>query len=219
MENKFAAGNRNRKVILGLALFLAAAGLWAVYGKLVPDGNVGGVASCEGSAEKAAKLSGLNTGDVAAFAIADEPKFIGDLTFNNETGAATGLAASSGKTVLLNLWATWCAPCREEMPSLDALQSEMGSDRFEVVAVSIDLKDDAKPKAFFSEIGVKHLAFRHDVTLGVFNRLKKMGLAFGMPTTLIVDGEGCALGVMNGPANWAGEDAKALIRAAVGGVE
>ena len=216
MENKSATGSANRKVVLGLALFLAAVGLLAVYGNLMSDGNVGQTASCEGSGEIRARLAGLNIGDVAAFAIADELKFVGDLKFNDENGTETGLSAAKGTTVLLNLWATWCAPCREEMPSLDALQMELGSEKFQVLPVSIDLKDDSKPKAFFSEIGVKHLPFRHDGTLGVFNRLKKMGLAFGMPTTLIVDPEGCALGVMNGPADWAGEDAKALIRAAIG---
>ena len=216
MEKKSATGSRNRILALGLFLVLLAAGLWAVYGNSMQEGNVAGATSCEGSAQATARLAGLNVGDVAAFAIADAPKFIGDLTFNDETGTQTSLSTAKGSTVLLNLWATWCAPCREEMPSLDALQSEMGSDNFQVLPVSIDLKEDTKPKAFFAEIGIKHLPFRHDGTLGVFNRLKKMGLAFGMPTTLIVDPEGCALGVMNGPADWAGEDAKALIRTAIG---
>ncbi|MEZ5801452.1 MAG: TlpA disulfide reductase family protein [Nitratireductor sp.] len=136
------------------------------------------------------------------------------MKFNDENGTETGLSAAKGTTVLLNLWATWCAPCRKCLHSTPCKWNWAAT--FQVLPVSIDLKDDSKPKAFFSEIGVKHLPFRHDGTLGVFNRLKKMGLAFGMPTTLIVDPEGCALGVMNGPANWAGEDARKLIQAAIG---
>ena len=124
---------------------------------------------------------------------------------------------ADGRVKIVNFWASWCAPCRAEMPELDALQKEMGGDRFEVVAVNVDTGDDVKPKKFLEETGVKTLGFYRDNTLDLFNDLKKRGLALGLPVTLLIDGEGCLLAHMNGPAAWASEDAKALIKAATAG--
>jgi thiol-disulfide isomerase/thioredoxin len=123
----------------------------------------------------------------------------------------------SSKTVLLNLWATWCGPCREEMPALNALQKAMGDEDFEVVAVNIDTGGDEKPKNFFADYRIDTLGFYRDSSMGVFNALKKEGLAFGLPATLLIDQKGCLLGAMNGPAAWDSEDARALITAAKGG--
>ena len=136
---------------------------------------------------------------------------------SNVTGyTASMLSNTGGKTVLLNLWATWCFPCREEMPALDALQKEAGSDTFEVIAVNVDTGDDVKPKKFLVETGIDTLGYYRDNTLGLFNDLKKRGLALGLPVTLLIDSEGCLLAHMNGPADWAGEDARRLIAAAGG---
>jgi len=134
-----------------------------------------------------------------------QPTTLGELA--GKTGA--------GKTVLLNLWATWCAPCREEMPALDALQREMGGDRFEVVAVNVDTGDDAKPRKFLADTGVASLGYYRDASMGVFNDLKKRGLALGLPATMLVDGDGCLTAHMNGPADWASPDAKRLVEAAL----
>ena len=123
------------------------------------------------------------------------------------------LADRAGKVLLVNLWATWCAPCRKEMPALDALQKEAGGDDFEVVAVNVDTGGDEKPKKFLGEIGIENLAFYRDDTLELFNTLKRRGLALGLPVTLLVDREGCLMAHMNGPAEWAGEDARRLISA------
>ena len=122
--------------------------------------------------------------------------------------------SSAGKTVLLNLWATWCAPCRAEMPALDTLQKEMGSDAFEVIAVNVDSGDNAKPDKFLEEIGVASLVRYRDPTLGIFNDLKKRGLALGLPVTLLIDDKGCLLAHMNGPAEWSSDDARRVIAAA-----
>jgi len=85
-----------------------------------------------------------------------------------------------------------------------------------VVAINVDRGGDEKPKAFLEETGIKSLAYYRDSSLGVFNELKTRGLALGLPVTLLVDEDGCLLAHMNGPAEWASEDAKRLIRAAVG---
>lgn len=158
-----------------------------------------------------AALKPLATGEVAAMAIQDAPRRLPELAFKAEDGASVTLADFSGKAVLVNLWATWCAPCRAEMPALSELQAEAGGEDFEVLAINIDTGDASKPEAFLAEIGVSNLPLYRDETMGVFNDLKKEGLAFGLPVTLLLGEDGCMLGVMNGPAEWAGEDAKALV--------
>lgn len=215
-------GLLSRNWLLGAVIALAAIIAGAVYVMQTGYGNQAGqtgdqtAGSCGGSEARIAALEGLNTGELAAFQLADTPQYVGDLAFNDGEGNRTNLADHRGQTVLLNLWATWCAPCREEMPELDALQGELGGEDFVVLPVSVDIGDDVKPKGFYAETGLKHLPFRHDGTMGVFNNLKKKSLAIGMPTTLLVDGEGCVLGHLAGPAAWASEDAKALVGAAVG---
>ena len=86
------------------------------------------------------------------------------------------LADRSGRTLLVNLWATWCAPCRAEMPALDALQAAKGGSDFEVVAVNVDTGDDVKPKKFLADTGVERLAYYRDASMGAFNMLKERGL-------------------------------------------
>jgi len=107
-------------------------------------------------------------------------------------------------------------PCRKEMPSLDALEGKLGGPDFQVVAINIDTRDLDKPKAFLNEIGVKKLAYFADGNAKTFQDLKAVGRAFGMPTTLLIDPAGCEIGTIAGPAEWAGDDAVKLIRAALG---
>lgn len=171
--------------------------------------------TCALKADAAKVLGSKAVGQVAAMSAADPPVSLKALAFNDPTGKPQTLNDHAGKVVLMNLWATWCAPCRAEMPALDALQAERGGDRFEVVAVNVDTGDDTKPKAFLEETGIKSLAYYRDNTLGLFNRLKEQGLALGLPVTLLIDGEGCLMAAMNGPAEWSGDDAKRLIDAAL----
>lgn len=195
------------------------AGVTAVYVMGGADGNTsvaGGEESvCPAKAEKIAALEPAIGGAVAAMMPAETPQSLEDLAFSGPDGTAMTIADFAGKTLLVNLWATWCAPCREEMPALDILQREMGSERFEVVAVNIDRGSDDKPGAFLQEIGVESLARYRDSSTEIFNTIKTRGLALGLPVTLLVDGEGCLLAHMNGPADWSGEDAQELIRAAL----
>jgi thiol-disulfide isomerase/thioredoxin len=172
---------------------------------------------CTAKAETAKAVAAAATGQVAAMLPADPPRSLKALAFNGPDGKPMTLANHAGKTVLMNLWATWCAPCRAEMPALDALQKEKGSASFEVVAVNVDTGDDTKPKTFLSETGVKSLAYYRENSLALFETLKKDGLALGLPVTLLIDKDGCLLASMNGPAEWASEDAKRLIDKAMGG--
>jgi len=207
-------------VLLGLAVLAgAAAGLGAVYVRGGFPGNGADIASadCAKVPTIAKGLDPLAKGEVAAFRIADRPDSLSALTFKGPDGADMTLAAFAGRTVLVNLWATWCVPCRTEMPALDRLQAALGGDRFAVAAINIDIGAAGADRArkFLGDAGVTKLALYTDPTTGVFKDLKKKGLAFGLPTTVLVNGKGCRLGQVEGPAEWDSEDAKALIEAAI----
>lgn len=180
-----------------------------------PAGAEADMAACQDKTGRATAVGAAAKGEVAAMLPADPPQSLAALSLNDPEGKPTTLGAMSGKILLVNLWATWCAPCRAEMPELDALQKDMGGEAFEVVAINVDTGDDTKPKKFLAETGVANLAYYRDNTLGAFNDLKKRGLALGLPVTLLVDRDGCLLASMNGPAEWASRDAKALIGAAL----
>ena len=197
----------------GIAVYVTG-GLSGNYGSVVaaaPDPDK--AAACEAKADAARTIASEAKGEVAAMLAADPPQLLSDLAFDGPDGTPMTLADRAGKVLLVNLWATWCAPCRKEMPALDALQKEAGGNDFEVVAVNVDTGGDEKPKKFLGEIGIENLAFYRDDTLELFNTLKRRGLALGLPVTLLVDREGCLMAHMNGPAEWAGEDARRLVSA------
>jgi thiol-disulfide isomerase/thioredoxin len=161
-------------------------------------------------------MAPLAKGEVAAVAVASVPKALPTLAFQDGNGTTKTLADWRGRTVLFNLWATWCVPCRKEMPALDALQGKLGGPEFEVVSVNIDTRNLDKPKAWLDEVGVKRLGYFADSSAKVFQDLKAIGKAFGMPTTLIVDPNGCEVATLAGPAEWASNDAINLVTAALG---
>ncbi|RWO85822.1 TlpA disulfide reductase family protein [Mesorhizobium sp.] len=216
---------RAPRLILAALVAGALAGAVAVYVSESRSGNnapaqaaVGDSrddVTCAAKSDRAKKVAASATGEVAALLPADPPQSMKSLAFNGPDGKPMTLADHAGKTVLLNLWATWCAPCRAEMPALDALQKEKGSDSFEVVAVNVDAGDDVKPKKFLSDTGVATLGYYRDSTMTLFNDLKKRGLALGLPVTMLIDGEGCLIAHMNGPAEWSGPDARRLVETAL----
>jgi thiol-disulfide isomerase/thioredoxin len=173
--------------------------------------------NCRPALETARHVAPLARGEVAAMAVAESPLQVPDLAFRDFAGAERRLSDWRGRTVLLNLWATWCIPCRKEMPALDALQGTLGGPGFEVVAVNIDTRDSIKPRAWLEEIGVNRLAYYADPSAKVFQDLKLVGRAFGLPMTLLVDPAGCEIGTAAGPAEWASQDGVALVRTAIGG--
>jgi thiol-disulfide isomerase/thioredoxin len=205
--------HRRRLIGIGAAI-LALAVLAGVYGIAQRRGNPAD-AACQGAVEAASRISPLVHGEVAALAVAQTPFQVPDLAFKDGQGRDRTLADFRGRTVLLNLWATWCVPCRREMPALDALEANLGGPKFQVVAVNIDTRDPQKPLAFLKQVGVTHLAYYADESAQVFEDLKTAGKAFGMPTTLIVDPKGCEIGDMAGPAEWSSDDGVKLVRAAI----
>lgn len=206
-----------RRSIIALVL-VAVAGIaivGGIYGYLDSARNSADPA-CASTVALTRRVAPLAKGEVAAVVVADAPRQLPTITFSDAAGQSKSLADWRGKTVLLNLWATWCVPCRREMPALDALQRELGGKNFQVVAVNIDTRDPAKPKAWLAETGVKNLAYYADPSAKVFQQLKAIGKAFGMPTTLLVDTNGCEIASLAGPAEWASPDALALVKAALG---
>jgi thiol-disulfide isomerase/thioredoxin len=205
-------------LIASAAVAAALAGALAVYVMVSGAGNgdLAASADCGPALEAAKRAEPFARGEVAAFRVATEPDSLAGLAFTGPDGAAVTLAGLGGKTALVNLWATWCVPCRAEMPMLDRLEAERGGADFAVVAINIDLNGVDRAKAFLDEIGVRRLPFYSDPTTGVFKELKRRGLALGLPLTILVDGKGCRIGVLEGPAVWDSDDAKALIGAAVG---
>jgi thiol-disulfide isomerase/thioredoxin len=134
----------------------------------------------------------------ANFIIHPAAKAVPDITFADERGHSVGLKDFRGKLVLLNVWATWCGPCRKEMPTLDRLQAALGSERFQVVALSIDRGGAASVQKFYAETGVRHLAFFIDSTGRAGSTLGLIGL----PGTLLIDPPEREIGRLIGPAEW-----------------
>lgn len=201
--------------LLATGIAVAAALSAGVYVTLKGQGNGADSEACASSKPLAASLDPLVGGEVAAFRVASEPQKLSGLAFTGPDGEAMTLAAFEGKVALVNLWATWCTPCRQEMPALDRLQAALGGDDFAVVPVSIDIGDTNRPAAFLEQIGVKNLPLYTDRTTEIFESLKVRGLAIGLPVTVLVDRNGCDLGHINGPAEWDSEDGRQLIEAAL----
>ena len=147
--------------------------------------------------------------------MATTPLKLPDLAFEDADGKPRKLSDWHGRTVLVNLWATWCVPCRREMPALDGLQTRLGGPDFQVVAVNIDTRDPDKPRNFLKEAQLTRLDYFSDQKAKVFQDLKSVGRALGMPTSVLVDGKGCEIATIAGPAEWASDDAIKLIAAAI----
>jgi thiol-disulfide isomerase/thioredoxin len=210
-----------RSAVRRLAMVLAAIvvgvaiGWGGVYGIGALKRNAPGDPACGPALDLAQTIAPLAKGEVAALTPATTALRLPDLAFDDASGQPRKLSDWRGRTVLLNLWATWCVPCRKEMPALDRLQAKLGSDRFEVVAINIDTRDAEKPKTFLKEAGLNRLSYFADAKAKVFQDLKGIGRALGMPTTVLVDGAGCEIATIAGPAEWDGEEAVALLKAAL----
>jgi thiol-disulfide isomerase/thioredoxin len=211
-------------IYLVAAVLAAIAGFGTVYVSFAPSdngrteapgdsaaGNGGAGAGKGGEAIATGPLVGLNKGALAALLVRPKPLDLPDLAFVDGNGAAKTLADWRGKIVLLNIWATWCVPCRDEMPALDKLETKLGGKDFEVVAINIDKGSPDKPASFLKEVGATHLALYIDPTGKLFSTVKTVG----MPTTLVIDRNGKEIGRLIGPADWASPEALALIEAAI----
>jgi thiol-disulfide isomerase/thioredoxin len=197
-------------VLIGAVI--GSAGLYGIGGL---KRNAAGDSACRPAVDLAQKLAPLAHGEIAALTMATAPLRLPDLTFEDADGKPRKLSDWRGRIVLVNLWATWCVPCRKEMPALESLQTRLGGPNFEVVAVNIDTRDPEKPRNFLKEANLTRLGYFTDQKAKVFQDLKAIGRALGMPTSVLVDGEGCEIATLAGPAEWSSDDAIRLITAAV----
>jgi thiol-disulfide isomerase/thioredoxin len=209
------AATRRIPFAIGAVLIGAAIGFAGVYGIGGLKRNATGDPACRPAVDLARKLAPLAHGEVAALTMATAPLRLPDLAFEDGDGKPKKLSDWRGRTVLVNLWATWCVPCRKEMPALERLQTNLGGPDFEVVAINIDTRDPEKPKDFLREANLTRLGYFSDQKAKVFQDLKGVGRALGMPTSVLVDGAGCEIATIAGPAEWDSADAIKLIKAAV----
>jgi thiol-disulfide isomerase/thioredoxin len=204
-----------RKLILPHAIFvpaaMAACVAFVLYGMKGGGKEAAVPTQCEASRAVAARVAPLAKDDFSALAVQSDPKPMPELAFSGPQGPTT-LAGFKGRAVVLNAWATWCVPCREEMPALDRLQGAAG-DRVTVVAVNVDTTKKERARGFFSEIGVKNLGFYQDTDAKSFEALRRAGKLLGLPTTLVVGPDGCEIAALAGPAKWDGTEALELINA------
>ena len=141
-----------------------------------------------------------------------DPKPAGDSDFTTFEGAPLNLSDWQGKWVVVNFWATWCAPCRKEMPMLAELQDEFGGEDFEVVTIATTRNPPQAMQAFFEEIGVTNLPLHRDPG----STLAREMAVLGLPVTVILNPEGDEIARLRGDADWASDSAKAMLRALTG---
>ena len=154
-------------------------------------------------------LADLREGDMKKLNLLSEPRAVSDAAFLTSDGGEITLAAYEGQYVVLNFWATWCAPCRHEMPTLSALQEEFGGDAFEVVTVATGRNAPQAMSRFFDEIGVTNLPLHRDPEQGLARDMAVLGL----PVTVIIDPEGREIARLQGDADWHSDSARAIVAA------
>jgi len=214
-QRKAQSATRRIPLVIATVAVGGLVGFAALYGlglKREPAGDP----ACRAAVATAQKIAPLAHGEVAALTMASAPLKLPDLTFEDADGKPKKLSDFRGKTLLVNLWATWCVPCRKEMPALDQLQTKLSGPDFEVVAINIDTRDPEKPKNFLKDANLTRLGYFTDQKAKVFQDLKSIGRALGMPTSVLVDPQGCEIATIAGPAEWASDDALKLLRAALG---
>ncbi|MGI9482637.1 MAG: TlpA family protein disulfide reductase [Hyphomicrobiales bacterium] len=200
-QRKFTGLNRVA-VMAVLAALIAAAAIYVI------GGNKSNEQTVEQGTSAPSSTSQTGSGEMKNFVFATPRSAIANIEFAESSGAKRSLSDWKGKVVLLNLWATWCAPCRKEMPGLSRLQGELGGEEFEVVALSVDRKGLAASQKFLNSIDAEKLALYNDETTKTLQKLKIVGL----PSTLLIDRDGKEVGRLTGPAEWDSADAKALVR-------
>ena len=198
-----------------------AAGVVIVAGSIAAWlmlGNAGTANECPVQAAAAQVIDAAAVGELAALNGTGEGRGYADLAFKDATGADRTVADFAGKALLVNFWASWCVPCREEMPALDAIAAQYNSDRFMVLPINLDIGANGleKAQAFLEEGQFQNLPLYADNSFAAFERLKREAVAIGLPATLLLDPEGCELAVLQGPAEWHTPDGEAVIKALIG---
>lgn len=188
------------------ALLVVAAASFGLY-EITHKGDkaVARAGACARSLTAAATVD--PHGELAALMPARAARDLSAVSFDDASGHKTSVAAFAGRTILLNLWATWCVPCRAEMPALDRLQATKGSPSFGVVPVNVDQLRLEKARTFFKDNGVASLPYYSDSSDDILRALNSQGL----PTTILIGPDGCEMATMAGPAQWDSPEALATV--------
>jgi thiol-disulfide isomerase/thioredoxin len=160
-----------------------------------------------------AALNALREGDMRKLTIHSTPQRGSEVPFQSADGAAMTLDAYAGQHVVLNFWATWCAPCRKEMPELAKLQDALGGEAFQVVTVATGRNSDEGMRRFFEEIGVDNLPLHKDPQQAL---ARDMGV-LGLPITVILNPQGQEVARLQGDADWSSDSAMAIVTALMNG--
>jgi thiol-disulfide isomerase/thioredoxin len=169
---------------------------------------------CPVQAERAEKIDFAAVGELAAMRGTGEGRGYAHIGFNDADGKPMTIADFKGKKLLVNFWASWCVPCREEMPALDAIATRFNSDQFMVLPINTGEPEIQKGKDFLAEGQFANLPFYENFEL--FKTLQQMAVITGLPGTLLLDENGCELAALPGPAEWNTPDGENVIRALLG---
>lgn len=206
---------RPKRVLL-IALLSAAVALvlTLVVGNFMPAQAT----QCDPQVVKGQKIDAASVGALAALTGTGEGRGYADMAFKDDKGTPKTIGDFAGKKLLVNFWASWCVPCRAEMPALDALASKYNSDQFMVLPINLDMGEGglAKAKTFIEGEGLKNLPLYADSTFDAFKRLQQQAVAIGLPATLLLDEKGCELAVLQGPAEWDTPDGHKVIDTLIG---
>jgi Thiol-disulfide isomerase and thioredoxins len=201
-----------------LPVVIGVAGLGVAIAAWFYLGNAAEASACPVQAMPAQVIDAAARGELAALNGTGQGRGYADMGFKDASGTDMTIADFKGKALLVNFWASWCVPCREEMPALDAIATEYNSDRFMVLPINLDIGAGGQEKAqdFLDEGRFANLPLYADNSFAAFERLKREAVAVGLPATLLLDPEGCELAVLQGPAEWHSNDGKAVVEALIG---
>jgi len=196
-------------------LVLAAASAAVALAITLWIGNPTGpkATECPPQVERAALIDAAAVGMLAALNGTGTGRSYADISFNDADGKAHTIADFKGKKLLVNFWASWCIPCRAEMPALDAIAAKFNSDQFMVLPLNTGDPQIEKGKAFLAD-GLPNLPFFEN--FGLFKTLQQMGVITGLPGTVLLDENGCELGNLPGPAEWNSPDGENVVKALLG---
>jgi len=192
--------SRSTLVYTALAAFAIISAVFALRPSEAPEGGL--------SETTRQQLQALQSADMKKLLLHPAPRALATAPYHTATGDPVAPIEHKGTVVLLNFWATWCAPCRKEMPMLSALQSELGGPDFEVLTIATGRNDPAAMARFFAEIGVENLPLHTDATSAM---AREMGV-LGLPATLLIARDGTEVARLLGEADWASDSAKSILK-------
>jgi len=206
---------RIRKPQLFAAAALVIVALAITTTLLLSNAGPSGAAGCAPMPAEAAAIDKVAVGELAAVQATGKGRGYADLAFQDQSGKPMTLKDFAGKTLLVNFWASWCIPCRAEMPALAALAKKYDGPDFMVLPINLDIGDSGidKAKAFLASANITNLPLYADPTLGTLQRLKDNAVALGLPASLLLDRKACELAVLQGPAKWDSPDGFKVIEA------